>query len=199
MLLLFWTLSSGFGIGAGGVICAVILGVIKLARMAHQQREALMAEYQLWREDMTILRSGRADNQHWEEWIAKGQNLIRKLEGYGLGSKETYEERRRLAAHIRDDIRAYGAARVASAASLQHPPSITELARLRNNGLISADEFRAFSERLSTTPGERATDIIAAIERLYREHKKGAMTEGNYHAGLWALLDRLDRDARRRS
>jgi type III secretory pathway component EscV len=72
---------------------------------------------------------------------------------------------------------------------------IDKLASLRQKGMISDFEFQAFSERFKLSTGEKASDIIKAISNLYEQHQKGAMTEGNFHAGLWSLLDKLDRKA----
>jgi hypothetical protein len=79
----------------------------------------------------------------------------------------------------------------APAASLGN--EIDKLATLRKEGMISDLEFQAFSERFKLSTGEKARDIIKAISDLYEQHKKGAMTQGNFHAGLWTLLDKLDR------
>jgi len=80
-------------------------------------------------------------------------------------------------------------------ASLSIPVSqeIEKLAKLRKQGMISDHEFEAFSERFGVTTGEKAGGIIKAISDLYKQYKNGAMTEGNYHAALWSLLDKLDR------
>lgn len=70
---------------------------------------------------------------------------------------------------------------------------IEKLATLRNQGKISDHEFQAFSERFKLATGEKASGVIKAISELYEQHKKGAILEGNYHAALWSLLDKLDR------
>jgi len=70
---------------------------------------------------------------------------------------------------------------------------IQQLATLRQKGLISDMEFTAFSERFTLTTGEKASGIINAISKLSEQRKQGAMEEGNYHAALWSLLDKLDR------
>ena len=70
---------------------------------------------------------------------------------------------------------------------------IDKLASLRQNGLITDIEFKAFSERFGLSTGEKANSIINAISKLSEQHKQGAMAEGNYHAALWGLLDKLDR------
>jgi len=70
---------------------------------------------------------------------------------------------------------------------------IDKLAALRKNGMISDLEFRAFSERFKLSTGEKASGIIKAISELSRQYQQGAMLESNYHAALWAMLDKLDR------
>lgn len=70
---------------------------------------------------------------------------------------------------------------------------IDKLAALRQKGMISDLEFKAFSERFKLSTGEKASGIIKSISELSQQHKQGAMSEGNYHAALWALLDKLDR------
>jgi predicted Zn finger-like uncharacterized protein len=70
---------------------------------------------------------------------------------------------------------------------------IEKLATLRKQGVISDHEFQAFSERFKLATGEKASSVIKAISELYEQHQKGAILEGNYHAALWSLLDKLDR------
>ena len=70
---------------------------------------------------------------------------------------------------------------------------IEKLATLRKQGVISDSEFQAFSERFKLATGEKASSVIKAISELYEQHQKGAILEGNYHAALWSLLDKLDR------
>jgi hypothetical protein len=70
---------------------------------------------------------------------------------------------------------------------------IEKIAILRKNGIISDSEFQAFSERFKLATGEKASSVIKAISELYEQHRKGAISEGNYHAALWSLLDKLDR------
>jgi hypothetical protein len=70
---------------------------------------------------------------------------------------------------------------------------IDKLAVLRKNGMISDLEFQAFAERFKLSTGEKASGIIKAISELSRQYQQGAMLESNYHAALWAMLDKLDR------
>ena len=70
---------------------------------------------------------------------------------------------------------------------------IERLALLRQQGMISDHEFQAFSERFKVSTGEKARSIIKAISDLHAQYARGAVSEGNYHAGLWSLLDKLDR------
>lgn len=77
--------------------------------------------------------------------------------------------------------------------SVSESEEIEKLATLRSEGKISADEFKAFSERFAVTTGEKAKGVVSAISDLHDQYKKGAMSEGNYHAALWTLMDKLDR------
>lgn len=47
----------------------------------------------------------------------------------------------------------------------------------------------AFGRRLA----KKHRTFIAAIERLHEQHKSGAMSNGNYEAMLWTLMDRIER------
>lgn len=70
---------------------------------------------------------------------------------------------------------------------------IAKLAELRKKGMISDHEFQAFSERFKVSTGEKAMGIIQAIASLHSQYEAGAMSESNYHASLWSLMDKLDR------
>ncbi|MHC4259000.1 MAG: hypothetical protein ACYSTF_01110 [Planctomycetota bacterium] len=70
---------------------------------------------------------------------------------------------------------------------------IDKLAVLRQKGMISDLEFQAFSERFKLSTGDKASGVIKAISELSKQRKQGAMSDGNYHAALWSLLDKLDR------
>ena len=70
---------------------------------------------------------------------------------------------------------------------------ISQLAKLRDEGKISSEEFKAFSERFKVSTGKKASQIINAIGQLHDQHKEGAISEGNYKASLWTLMDKLDR------
>ncbi len=70
---------------------------------------------------------------------------------------------------------------------------VEKLATLRKQSIISDSEFQAFSERFKLSTGEKASSVIKSISELYDQHRKGAILEGNYHAALWSLLDKLDR------
>lgn len=83
--------------------------------------------------------------------------------------------------------------RAAGSPSASLGEEIDKLAALRQNGMISDLEFKAFSEQFKLSTGEKASGIIDAISKLSEQRKQGAMGEGNYHAALWSLLDKLDR------
>ncbi len=70
---------------------------------------------------------------------------------------------------------------------------IDKLAALRQDGLISDMEFKVFSERFRLSTGDKASGIVKAISQLSEQRQQGAILEGNYHAALWSLLDKLDR------
>ena len=67
------------------------------------------------------------------------------------------------------------------------------LAELRSQGLLSEEEFSAFSERFTKSTGEKSSEIINAIKDLHAQRQSGALTEGNYKASLRTLMDKLDR------
>jgi len=70
---------------------------------------------------------------------------------------------------------------------------INQLAILCQAGLISDSEFKILSEGPGLSTGEKAQSIIKAISELSEQYKQKAMSESNYHAALWSLLDKLDR------
>ena len=67
------------------------------------------------------------------------------------------------------------------------------LAELRSQGLLSEEEFSAFSERSIHSTGAKSSEIINAIKDLHAQRQSGALTEGNYKASLRTLMDKLDR------
>ena len=75
-------------------------------------------------------------------------------------------------------------------------PTVRQLAELRADGLLSNEEFKAFCDRFGKSTGEKAREIVGAIESLHKQFRSGAMSEGNYHSGLWSLLDKLDRNVK---
>lgn len=83
-----------------------------------------------------------------------------------------------------------GAARLESASQ-----QVERLASLRKEGVISTEEFQAFSKRFQSASEVTAGEYVATIRDLYSQFQRGAMSEGNYRAGLWSLLDKLDRKA----
>lgn len=148
-----------------------------------------------WVGQKKLLRAGNAALQEWEAWLAAGQELLaicdkRRLRGHDWGRAEV---------QIREEIRPVEVALSsvsmhAQVPSPNQPDLIVELATLRSDGRISGEEFDAFTERFRRSSGSKAREIIQAIEELHRQHKSGAMTQGNYKASLWMLMDRLDRE-----
>jgi len=110
------------------------------------------------------------DNKTWREQLTEWRRLRRITE----------DQRARLSALV-------------SSRKASPSEEIAHLARLRNEGAISQHEFDAFAERFKVSTGEKARDIIRAISELHGQYKEGAMREGNYHASLWSLMDKLDR------
>lgn len=44
--------------------------------------------------------------------------------------------------------------------------------------------------------GEKAQDMVKAIAELHKQRKAGAISEGNYNATLWALMDTLEKEVK---
>lgn len=179
------------------MICLfVILGIVIVivsASLQEQLEKGLQDRLTDWDSIKSKLRSGQTKGVDLEKWIKEGEQLSDDCESHAnLHSKErhTYNKFSRISNSILEDIRAYGSALAGAATSSS--PSVLELARLRSAGMISNDEFTAFSERFEMSTGEKAQDIIKAIEDLNVQRKAGAMSEGNYRASLWTLMDRLD-------
>lgn len=71
---------------------------------------------------------------------------------------------------------------------------IARLVEMCEEGKITEDEFEAFSEQFKKSTGKKAQEIIESISDLHDEYEEGAMSRGNYHAALWSLMDKLERN-----
>ena len=160
--------------------------IYKLAKT--QQIEHRQADrFTVLMDDCLSILNKRTDEEWGDEdlWIASL---------YDESCKETYHQCVMPVKMVRNKVK--------QMASLVHmrasPPipagdEIQKLAFLREQGMISEDEFRAFSERFKLSKAEKVIGFIQAIKDLHSQYRGGAMTEGNYHAALWSLLDKLDR------
>lgn len=190
--ILWWLL--GISAASG---CTVIS---QREKLVHDQAKAVHGRVSKWNGRRKALRNGTATDREWTSLIANGENLISSIEGIMKKAKpakkfEKYDLAEALAV-MKSEVAKLDHAWMISvgASTTPRPPSVGDLSVLRQQGLISEDEFIAFSRRFRKSSGEEAEEIIRAINSLFEQHKKGAMSEGNYHAGLWALLDKLDRE-----
>ncbi len=188
----------------GVMVVMVLLGlgfVLVASLVAEARRFSAKVDfksrYRQWDRNRNVVQ----DVGECRAWLAEGAELLdlgEKVRRRTIGSERM--EIDLMVMEIRSDMRTYGAANlVASAVEVSESESdmIKELARLRGEGQISAEEFEAFTERFRVSTGAKAREIIAAIEQLHAQRRAGAMTEGNYHASLWTLMDRLDTETAR--
>ncbi len=184
---------------AAMVLCAVAVVCLIYYGMAdYGRKKALFKSVEAWRGAKNTLRMSNADGTQWEDWIRQGQFYLAIInEGKVTRCDYTLEVKK----GIEDDMRVYELAR--AHASMQHSMvndgqsrQLSDLARLRSEGMISQDEFAAFTARFTKSGALKALEVIHAIEALHRQKTAGAMSEGNYHASLWSLMDRIDRDLR---
>ena len=171
-----------------------MLVLLIIVGSAVMQKEDVKKRHREWIAKKKALRSEGAGPEAWETWLEEGERLATEA--------DAHKELHPLAKQIRDDMRMYESAFAAASmhvAGSRESQSgiISELARLRLEGLVSDEEFDAFTERFRRSTGARAREIIEAIEKLHKQHKAGAMTEGNYRASLWTLMDRLDSETKR--
>jgi hypothetical protein len=189
-----------------GQTCAWVLGIgVALAFLAAignaVGKRQLRRNAESWFTEKKGLRAGNTTPEAIERWIERGEKLAAQAEKGATGKfgkdKATTKGLELLAIRIRDDVRAFETVQATIAARTNDvsSPTITELARLRSEGMISEEEFKAFASRFERTAGEKAQEVLEAIGKLHEQHTAGAMSEGNYKASLWSLLDRLDRGA----
>lgn len=189
------------------IIVVVVAFIIFVA--AGNNYEEHSVKYEKFRAMTRRLQSQQLKDEEWKIWLRLGEDIIafcdaeisqsqRDARAAGQGHKSPseitpyFDWRRR----VELDLSNYGSARAHSKMPTQQSPSLERLIELRAEDMISQDEFSAFSECFKKTPGEKAQAIIAAIEMLSEQHKSGAMSDGNYHSGLWSLLDKLDRQTK---
>lgn len=177
-----WLVTIGIGI----VACLFFLAYLRA-------ESALQALYDAWAERKKTLRASGASAQDWESWLRDGEQVLKEANARPteLGGE--------IARAVRQDLRTYEAARAAASmfattAIDNHSGSVADLARLRSENLISPEEFEALTERFRRSNGSKASEMIHAIEKLHEQYKSGAMSQGNYKASLWTLMDRLDRE-----
>lgn len=161
----------------------------------------LRGEVKDWHKYHKELRLRSVSEQDWDFLFTKGDELEGRLkqEVGRATSESTKEDWNSLLLNLKEELRTLEIAKLTSAGVTNTPKgaSIEELAKLRNEGLISVREFEVFTERLRRTPGEKAKEIILAMQELHKQYQSGAMGEGNYNQSLWTLMDRLDRDMKR--
>jgi hypothetical protein len=131
------------------------------------------------------------DPVDWDTWIDEGENLADACDAWAELADKALE--------VRDTLRPYESARALASmqtgGSKNHiADSITQLSQLRAAGLISDSEFSNFTDKFKRSPGTKAREVLTAIEQLHAQYKAGALQTGNYHAALWTLMDRLERD-----
>lgn len=158
-------------------------------------------DLQVWREDKDRLRMTNADGDQWEAWIKRGRELSSRT--YRLVHADV-AQKRNIIDHdlgVYENARAHASMNQQAYVSMSHhtsgsgdPEHIRELARLRAEGVISQDEFAAFTVRFQRSPVSKAMEIVQSIQALNSQQIKGAMSQSNYRSSVWALMDSLDRD-----
>lgn len=152
-----------------------------------------------WREQRKHFRTSYPSEKEWAEFFELGDKTLggfKKLRSEVYATETIRATASQYISELADEIEKIELSKISAAASAIAPKSATieDLARLREAGLISEDEFKAFARRFEKSSGEVAKEIISAIENLHVQHTNGAMTEGNYHSSLWTLMDKLDRE-----
>lgn len=157
---------------------------------------------QTWIKKKDGLRDGYGSPSDWKDIFSDGEFLI------GLFAAESKKAildstKKRLinnANYVADTLKTLESARLTATAVASESVGkhIQELSRLRSSGDITEEEFVAFSERFKMTSGERAKLMVDSIKNLNQQYKEGFMEHGNYHETLWTLMDRLDRDMKKK-
>ena len=183
----------------------IIVGIIAIPVvliMNYNEKEKLKNDAQMIKKEITVIENKfrMAKYQHekdilfneFYEIVERSDSIIEKLRKY------TYYKYKDMLV-LADNLESYiPLAKIninvmSQKSSISESDEIQKLALLRSEGMISDHEFQAFSERFTLATGEKAKSVIDAISGLYDQHKRGAMSEGNYHAALWTLMDKLDR------
>lgn len=183
----------------------IIVGIIAIPVvliMNYNEKEKLKNDAQMIKKEITVIENKfrMAKYQHekdilfneFYEIVERSDSIIEKLRKY------TYYKYKDMLV-LADNLESYiPLAKIninvmSQKSSISESDEIQKLALLRSEGMISDHEFQAFSERFTLATGEKAKSVIDAISGLYDQHKRGAMSEGNYHAALWGLMDKLDR------
>jgi len=183
----------------------IIVGIIAIPVvliMNYNEKEKLKNDAQIIKKEITVIENKfrMAKNQHekdilfneFYEIVKRSDSIIEKLRKY------TYYKYKDMLV-LADNLESYiplakiNISVMSQKSSISESDEIQKLALLRSEGMISDHEFQAFSERFTLATGEKAKSVIDAISGLYDQHKRGAMSEGNYHAALWTLMDKLDR------
>jgi hypothetical protein len=158
---------------------------------ADREKAAIRSRCAAWHSRKKTLRSMATDPVDWDTWIDEGENLADACDAWAELADKALE--------VRDTLRPYESARALASmqtgGSKNHiADSITQLSQLRAAGLISDSEFSNFTDKFKRSPGTKAREVLTAIEQLHAQYKAGALQTGNYHAALWTLMDRLERD-----
>ena len=185
------------------VFGSVLVGLVVLQSLLLAFRQARANRLtKKWLVTKRLLLDSKASRDAWMAWLAVGETIAALREKDAEGATDDYSQALLQKANaIRADMRAIEAALTSASfavAASKEPESqtIRELARMRSDAIISPEEFQAFTERFRRSSGVKAQEIIDAIGKLHQQKKAGAMSEGNYKASLWTLMDRLDSDTR---
>jgi hypothetical protein len=190
------------------VIAVIAVVVVLVVSQTGPKASDPSVEVVPWRASLVALQSKGFPGADLAAWVAQGEALAKQFDARAAVSRiadrmagsdqgafsPDQEQSRRIRAEILAIQSAHATATMI--ATQAKSPTLSELAGLRTEGVISEDEFRAFSERFTKSSGEKALEIISAIRALHEQFRSGAMTQGNYHASLWTLMDKLDRDLR---
>lgn len=171
------------------LLCAILVVAYRYKKSAKARN--LQSRCKAWFAHGKALASRAHGPVAWDEWIEKGESLAEAC--------DVIPQLTIVADEIRASLLPYRSAKALAAMQSGNGMSnsteeIAGLCRLRASGLITDAEFARLTERFERSSGTKAGDILDSIEKLHAQHRDGAMSRGNYHAALWILLDRLERD-----
>ena len=66
------------------------------------------------------------------------------------------------------------------------------LEELKRQGPMTDPEFRKLAEKLGDLAADAANRVLEAVAGYQLQYRQKAVTEENFHAALWGLLDSLD-------